>query len=301
MSSDSEDDAPLIRRANTKGAASAPAIKQEHNATKKPVAIKAEVKVEVKEEDTTGAKGPQVKELQNEAKAKGREKKTPVAKGKAGTKGEDAALNGKAAAAPKKVKEEGKQPREKKEYDMPGQTREPPPETDSLRKFYTSLLEQRPESELAKKWCLTHGLLPREEAEDLVAQLKKSKPAIKSPAKPSARSESKSAAAKPRRPTEKAPAPKRQRQAVPPPKKSRAKYSDVEDESSSDSDEDDDDEPIVKAKPATKPAAKAPAAKSTPASSGHKRSRSQDRAFIDGGLEHSDDEDDLPLVKRAKK
>ncbi|GIL79645.1 hypothetical protein Vretimale_12240 [Volvox reticuliferus] len=186
---------------------------------------------------------------------------------------------------------------------MPGQTREPPPETDSLRKFYTSLLEQRPESEIAKKWCLTHGLLSREEAEDLVAQLKKSKPAVKSPAKPSARSESKNAAAKPRRTMEKAPAPKRQRQAISPPKRTRAKYSDEEDESSSDSDEDDDDEPILKAKPATKPAAKTPATKPTPASTGQKKSRpnERDRAFGDGGLKYSDDEDDLPLVKRAKK
>eukprot|EP00198_Chlamydomonas_reinhardtii_P004933 XP_001694269.1 predicted protein [Chlamydomonas reinhardtii] len=58
---------------------------------------------------------------------------------------------------------------------MPGQTREAPPETDSLRKFYTSLLEQIPESEMAKKWCLQHGLLSRDEAEKLAAVLKKTK------------------------------------------------------------------------------------------------------------------------------
>ncbi len=156
----------------------------------------------------------------------------PAAKAAADKKAD--AANGKAAA---KVKEE-KQPKEKKEFDMPGQTREAPPEVrfrhqrrymlrhhqsacvcmqwtcvnphrvavacmsaqhrhpegphtvsgvpgngrlaplavvefgcaseahlalfwpqnDSLRKFYTSLLEQRPESEMAKKWCVADAV-----------------------------------------------------------------------------------------------------------------------------------------------
>ena len=38
-------------------------------------------------------------------------------------------------------------------YDMPGQTKAKPDEEDPLCIFYTSLLKQRPESELANKWC----------------------------------------------------------------------------------------------------------------------------------------------------
>jgi hypothetical protein len=37
-------------------------------------------------------------------------------------------------------------------YDMPGQTRPKPDEEDPLTVFYTSLLKQRPDSELAKRW-----------------------------------------------------------------------------------------------------------------------------------------------------
>lgn len=42
-----------------------------------------------------------------------------------------------------------------------GQTKPTPPETDSLRKYYCSLLAQRKDSELALKWCLQHGLLKK--------------------------------------------------------------------------------------------------------------------------------------------
>lgn len=41
---------------------------------------------------------------------------------------------------------------------------------DPLRKFYTSLLKQRPESEMARRWCAMHGLLPEEEAAAWVEQ-----------------------------------------------------------------------------------------------------------------------------------
>lgn len=37
-------------------------------------------------------------------------------------------------------------------------------ETDPLRKFYTSLLRQRPGSHMANDWCIRRGLLPRREA-----------------------------------------------------------------------------------------------------------------------------------------
>lgn len=57
--------------------------------------------------------------------------------------------------------------REKKVYDLPGQTKETPVETDPLRMFYSSLLEQRPESEMAEKWCLQHGLIDKARVEEV--------------------------------------------------------------------------------------------------------------------------------------
>ena len=44
-----------------------------------------------------------------------------------------------------------------------GQKRDTPDETDSLRKFYSSLRLQKPESEMAEMWLMEHGLLPEEE------------------------------------------------------------------------------------------------------------------------------------------
>ncbi|KXZ56094.1 hypothetical protein GPECTOR_2g976 [Gonium pectorale] len=161
--SDSEDDQPIVARAKKEPAA-APAVKKE-------------AKPEAKEEGEPGPKPGTAKAPAKEGKEEGK-KPAAAPKGKAAVKAEDTAANGKAKEEAKKAKPD-KQPREKKEYDMPGQTREPPPENDSLRKFYTSLLEQRPDSDMAKRWCLTHGLLSRDVAEELVAQLKKGKPVAK--------------------------------------------------------------------------------------------------------------------------
>ena len=44
-----------------------------------------------------------------------------------------------------------------------------PPESDSLRIFYTSLLRQNRDSKMAIKWCTEHGLLP---IEDVIILLK---------------------------------------------------------------------------------------------------------------------------------
>ena len=43
-------------------------------------------------------------------------------------------------------------------------------QVDALRRFYTSLKEQRSGSEMATRWCAQHGLLPREEAEAWVVE-----------------------------------------------------------------------------------------------------------------------------------
>ena len=69
----------------------------------------------------------------------------------------------------KKVEKEAKpveevttnQPDNRKDY-MTGQKYQTPEEGDSLRIFYESLLRQRPESKLAEKWILEHGLCTSE-------------------------------------------------------------------------------------------------------------------------------------------
>lgn len=57
-----------------------------------------------------------------------------------------------------------KKPRvvKKKEYTKVGQTKPTPPITDPLYKFYTSLLREKPNSEMAMKWCTERGLVPNQ-------------------------------------------------------------------------------------------------------------------------------------------
>lgn len=52
--------------------------------------------------------------------------------------------------------------KQSKEFSKEGQTKPTPPESDSLRKFYTSLLRQKKDSEMAIKWCTEHGLAPKQ-------------------------------------------------------------------------------------------------------------------------------------------
>lgn len=55
--------------------------------------------------------------------------------------------------------------RVKKVYKLPGQKKDTPPKSDPLYKFYTTLLKQKPDSEMALKWCLEHGALTQKKAE----------------------------------------------------------------------------------------------------------------------------------------
>ena len=48
-----------------------------------------------------------------------------------------------------------------------GQKKEAPPEDDPQRRFYVSLLKQKPESKMANKWCIDHGLMPAEYYEQI--------------------------------------------------------------------------------------------------------------------------------------
>lgn len=56
-------------------------------------------------------------------------------------------------------KTETTETKKKKQFKKWGQKKETPPENDSLRIFYTSLLKQNKNSLMALKWCLEHGLL----------------------------------------------------------------------------------------------------------------------------------------------
>lgn len=96
---------------------------------------------------------------------------------------------------------------ERKEYPLVGQKRDTPDETDSLRKFYSSLRLQKPESEMAEMWLMEHGLLPEEEQKKaykkMLARKGKSAPA-KRPA----------SASKPRPPSAKKPKTEKPKKAV---------------------------------------------------------------------------------------
>ena len=79
----------------------------------------------------------------------------------------------KMSGAKKKPKKAKKKPakkapsgpvKEKKVYDLPGQKKDTPEEGESLRKFYSSLRKQIPESVMAEQWLMEHGLLPADEA-----------------------------------------------------------------------------------------------------------------------------------------
>lgn len=56
----------------------------------------------------------------------------------------------------------------KTKFAKPGQRYETPKETDPLYQFYFSLLKQKPDSQMAIKWCLEHGVLSSKKATSLV-------------------------------------------------------------------------------------------------------------------------------------
>ena len=59
--------------------------------------------------------------------------------------------------------------------DKPGQKYKKPEKNDPLLKFYKSLYMQRPNSEMASKWLLEHGIFSRLKAEQLSAKNKNKK------------------------------------------------------------------------------------------------------------------------------
>lgn len=62
-------------------------------------------------------------------------------------------------------------PKKKTVFKKPGQKKPTPPKDDSLRIFYTSLLKQNKNSQMAWTWCLEHGLLTKKQTEYAIALL----------------------------------------------------------------------------------------------------------------------------------
>lgn len=208
---------------------------------------------------------------------------------------------------------------------------------DPLRRFYTTLLEQDPDSEMARRWCAMTGLLPRNEAENWVAEQTKKKLSGKSsPMKSVPKKKSNASATAPKR---KAPAPTKKKKSS---TKATAENGHGNDSSSSSSsDEEEDFKSAKKAKPSfSKPksaaavapsAAKNPSAKKTkkendgedtgssdnndgvegisqpkqrstapPTTITAEKKTKRDVAFTDGGMDGTDSDDDVPLGQRMK-
>jgi len=185
-----------------------------------------------------------------------------------------------------KPKSSANEAKERKKFELPGQTKElnmDAVDSQALKTFYESLYKQIPDSEMAKKFLLQHGLLEKGDAEKVYKQLNNGK---KQPAKSSSPAAKRKAnddddfAKKPKKaaPAKKPPAMK------PPPQKKVVDSSDEEEEF------------ISKKKPAAKAAPK-PAAKADPKPAAKPAAKPAVKADPDS----SDDEDDRPLSQRVKK
>ena len=90
-------------------------------------------------------------------------------------------LKGKKNIKPKKKKnkEEYSQKDEDEEsleeFILPGQKFSTPPAGDATRAFYESLLEQRPDSMMAKKYCVEYGCLEPDKAIEYAKEIEKKK------------------------------------------------------------------------------------------------------------------------------
>ena len=58
-----------------------------------------------------------------------------------------------------------------KEFKKAGQKKPTPTKDDPLRKFYTSLFKQNPDSDMAVKWLVERGCLGPQKAEKLVLMM----------------------------------------------------------------------------------------------------------------------------------
>lgn len=123
------------------------------NAKPKKPAEKQHKTVKTKEEEKTKKKPIQRK---NTEKPKDPPTKTPK------------------APAKKPARKPAKQGEENSEYKKkPGQKHQEPSFDDPSRAFYESLYEQNPNSEMAQRYCVAYGLLPKDTAEQLFNKFSK--------------------------------------------------------------------------------------------------------------------------------
>jgi len=175
---------------------------------------------------------------------------------------------------------------------MPGQTKEldlKAPDAEALKIFYTTLHSQRPESEMAIKWLLQHGLLERDEAERQSKLLLKGK-GKSIPAKHKA--SDKDFAELPKKKVQPAKGKKPAAKAKKPPPKDKHLDSSDEEEAFAPASKKPKTSGATKSKAATKPAAK-PATK--PAVKAAAKAKKDSPAPAD-----SSDEDEAPLSSRTK-
>lgn len=195
-------------------------------------------------------------------------------------------------AGEKSSQKENERKQVKKIYEMPGQTRETPPEEDPLRRFYTTLLEQVPTSEMARRWCAIHGLLDVEAAAAWVEEQAR-KRGSKSPSKSQTRRPA-SVAGKSSGKTSSSLETKQKTKT-----KAKAEVKKRKVESDDDDDDDNDDFKSTK-KPST---VKTDKVKKNKKATERNPKSMRDVAFADGGLDGSDSDDDVPLhlrLQRAK-
>eukprot|EP00798_Chlamydomonas_sp_ICE-L_P020887 gene20887-27739_t len=215
-----EESAAAVKNETSAGKkAAAAAVKKETPAEKKAAAavVKKETPTEKKaaaaavKKETPAGKKAAAAVVKKETPAEKKEAAAVVKKEAAAVvKKEAAAVVKKEAAAvvKKEAKDAAAAPavvRVKKEYVMQGQIRDTPPDNCPLKRFYTTLYEQKPNSEIAKKWLMQSGLLSAEATEAYLKAVGKLK--LKSPTKP-APSKSPTKPAPPKSPTKSAP-PKR--------------------------------------------------------------------------------------------
>lgn len=304
--SDSDDDVPLGQRMMApKEAAAAPP------AAAKPKIVKDD-NSDSEDDKPIAARQPQPKKIEKPKTAEKPKPKSTASGSKPRSTNSEAKPALKKAATAKARPSSGasaksSEPRVKRVFDMPGQTRDTPGEEDPLRRFYTSLLEQDPTSEMARRWCAMTGLLPRDQAEKWVKEQTKRKLSGKSsPIKSAAKKKAPSASV----PKRKVPAPEQQKsKKVKAEKRSddeadfksakKAKHAPTSKASSEkkppakelkqDSSDSSDDDDASEVMPQTKQ-------RSTVA----QNKTNRDVAFTDGGMDGTDSDDDIPLGQRMK-
>ena len=78
----------------------------------------------------------------------------------------------------KKVEEDSQIEEDEESYEdfiLPGQKFSTPPAGDATRAFYESLLEQRPDSVMAKKYCVEYGCLDADKANEYINEMERLK------------------------------------------------------------------------------------------------------------------------------